>query len=145
MIATTTTVIATEWDYRVNELLGIPFKYRSQDIEEGLDCWGLTCLFQSKLRGIAMHTHNKLYKPQEVVNAYLLDEVKWKRIEGQPKFGDILLFYPIGTLLHIGVVLNYQWMLHTTIGLYSRPEIYRNTVWLPRLATPPYGVYRYFP
>lgn len=135
--------ICTSWDHHVNDFLGIPFKYKSTNIDEGLDCWTLTCLFQERLRGITMPQHAEGYLHRKFIEPAVAQEKQWRRIEGKAVFGDILLFKPIDTILHVGVALDAHWMLHTTVGAYSYPEIFDNPAWLPRLEKAPYGIYRY--
>lgn len=135
----------TEWDYHVNELLGIPFKYRGNDPSKGLDCWGLVCLFQEKLRGIPMAAHTEVYRERALLSNAIRYEVRWVRLhdDDAPRFGDILLFSPVDDIVHCGAVLDSQTMLHVMQGGFSMPEQFRNPLWLQRLKTPPFGVYRY--
>lgn len=137
--------ICTEWDHHVNALLGIPFKYRGNDPDKGLDCWGLVCYFQEELRGIRMHSHKEVYREKHLLDAAVRHEVHWYRlgVGDKIRYGDILLFSPVGGVVHCGVALDYQTMLHTSVGYMSRPEVFNNAIWRPRLATAPFGVYRY--
>ncbi len=139
------THICTEWDYHVNALLGIPFKYRGTSPEEGLDCWGLVCLFQEKLRGIRMSAHTEVYRNKGILDTAVRYEVQWYRLAPTDKsrFGDILLFSPLNGVMHCGVALDSQTMLHVAVDGFSSPEAFNNALWRPRLASAPYGIYRY--
>lgn len=125
----------------LNKYIGIPYK-RHGETREGIDCWGLVCLFYKEQYGIELPPYNDVLTDKKVEmfkgrfdnnnHLYSLFEKT-----DAPEFGDITQFNICGVPVHVGIYLNKREFLHAKENFSTMKAKYRD--WENRIE----GHYRY--
>lgn len=106
--------------------------------KEGVDCWGLACLFYQHEFSILLPSYTDEYSSaeerKEVSAAINKHRGSWEEIPcGEESFGDIIILRLMGYPLHIGLVIAPQTMLHTLKGCGTIIERYDSRMWKNRI------------
>lgn len=116
--------------------MGIPFKDHGRDFD-GCDCWGLVRLIYQNELGILLPHYEEHYtqvtdKAGTVKVQELAREDKWTKTEGPVELGVVLLKV-FGLPVHIGVVHNKDWFVHSSEGDLSRRVRFKDRIWKNRI------------
>lgn len=123
--------------------IGLPFKSRGRTTA-GLDCWGLVRLVLHEQFDIQVPSYVYRYSSTDTAHdiAPLIqhEKTKWKSINRTDlECGDVLILRMQGVPMHVGLVLDHQFMLHIERGINSVIERYDTRRWADRLI----GIYRH--
>lgn len=128
----------------VAQYVGLPYKALGRD-REGCDCWGLLALVWREQFGRELPFYSAL-RWTEGANPGLVGTgakeyaSRFAPVEpGQERLGDGVLLRMRGHPLHVGLVLQPGWMLHTHETANSCIESYATSMWKHRVI----GLYRY--
>jgi cell wall-associated NlpC family hydrolase len=102
--------------------VGIPY--------EEIDCWHLVKLIYKEMFEVELDDRD--------VQADLLRDGFWIEVGNGYQAGDVLLFKSTDTERHVGVLLNYDYMIHADPHCGTVIDRWTARNWLPRLK----GVYR---
>lgn len=121
----------------MNKYIGIPYANRGRN-REGVDCWGLVQLFYREQFDILIPNYLWAYTSAEDYDsvAHAINENKlvgWDRVEGEPKYGDVLVFNILGQPIHVGIMLKNGNFLHAFKGTESCLERLSALSWSRRL------------
>jgi cell wall-associated NlpC family hydrolase len=122
--------------------VGIPYKDLGRT-REALDCWGLVCQFYQdqfniELPNYVTHTSEQATKLAAEVTECSQDG-SWEKVNGEPKYGDVIIFRIMAHPVHIGVYLEDGYFLHTFPKRDSCIENLTSLTWSNRKD----GVYRW--
>ena len=123
----------------VAQYVGIDFRDRGTDRENGLDCYGLARLVYAERFGVILPDLSAQYVSAEdrtSVATTIADESgspRWSRVE-RPGFGSVGVFRVCGALNHVGVAVARGKMLHSLRGARSVVESFESPLWAPRLS-----------
>lgn len=123
------------------EYIGIPYRSRGANADEGLDCWGLVCLYYRQQFQIGLPTYLDGPRAKESgVPAFVHQQlaVQWQATS-EPALGDLLVLNVLGRPFHVGIWIGNQKMLHTLDGHASVIERIDSPKWASRIE----GFYRY--
>lgn len=102
----------------ISDYIGIEYKDRGRDREDGLDCWGLVKLVQEEVynRKIPSYLDYQSAENGESVEE-CIDQAKkdrfWNPIEAkQSREGDIILMQMMGRRCHVGIAIDFPVLLH---------------------------------
>lgn len=124
---------------RVDKLIGIPYKTHGRSLD-GCDCWGLAYLFHDKK--IPSYGETYLDADDTASTSTSISENKrngWERVEGEERFGDIIIFNIRGIPVHAAVYIGKGMMLHSLKGHNSCVEPVLGVRWATRIE----GFYRW--
>lgn len=117
-----------------SDLLGIPYRERGRTTE-GVDCWGLVCLFHRKL-GVDIPDYLATYKSSSdmegVGEAITEQKQNWLKVD-EPEFGDVLVFNICGFPCHVGVYIGSGDFMHSFNGTDVCIERLGSLSWSRRL------------
>ena len=130
----------------VGNYVGIPYELHGTT-RQGIDCWGLPCLWYREQYGIELPSFGDRYGREldAAERAHIAEVVrgessKWQTIrQGHEQRGDLVLFRVAGEEAHLGVVVDAGRFLHARLGTDSCVERYDSPVWARRVA----GFYRW--
>lgn len=128
----------------VNKYIYIPFKEKGRD-EWGCDCWGLVRYIYQKERGIELPSYLEDYQTtsdSESISGKISNEKKlhWQDIKhGKEQVFDVVLLRMLGLPMHVGLVTQKGYMLHTSRESGTCHVKYNNIQWEKRVL----GFYRY--
>ena len=116
--------------------IGIPYLNRGRD-REGVDCWGLVQLWYQEQLAVAVPDYLWAYTSAEdhgsVAGAINEHKVQWLKVEGEPQYGDVLVFNIMGHPIHVGIMLEGGDFLHAFKGTQSCRERLSSLSWSRRL------------
>ena len=124
----------------VQKYVGIPYKTRGDDIK-GADCLGLVeLIYKEKLNiHLPFNEHLETENNLNVVsNAIKKEKIKWIKLDKAENFCVVLLNI-YGLPVHLGLVLNNNYMIHSLKGHNSVIEKYNGAKWKKRIN----GFYRH--
>lgn len=128
----------------VAEYVGLPYKPLGRD-RTGVDCWGLLALIWRERFGRELPDYEALRwsagaDPRQVGSGAREYASQFVHVApGQERLGDGVLLRMRGHPLHVGLVLEPGWMLHTHEAANSCIESYTTSLWKHRVI----GLYRY--
>jgi cell wall-associated NlpC family hydrolase len=125
------------------DMIGIPYKDRGRN-RSGADCWGLACIVLKNFFGIKLPNFNGEYDSVEELEGVQRTYMDKKDLFDAIPFdnraaGDLMVFRIKGMPVHVGVVLDQSFMIHTLPGHHSVRERYQAPAWAKRIE----GVYRW--
>lgn len=118
--------------------LNIPFLERGRD-RHGVDCYGLLHLMYAEQRGITLPSYAEGYTTTDdtrEIAALCRGEVatRWRAVpRGEEQLFDAIIFRIKGEPIHIGVVLDKEYFVHTMKGIWSVMERWQGLVWSRRV------------
>ena len=119
--------------------LGVPFKFKGNSIEEGLDCINLCCAL-AKDRGVPLANVN--HAALTISNVHLKFEqmerevgVLWQEVE--PQENVLVIFRINGKLRHVGYMLDNIHFIHIMEGASVTVDKITNLKWEKRI----FGLY----
>lgn len=124
-----------------NKYIGIPFKDGGRD-SNGLDCWGLVRLIYKDEYNISLPSFNTHYSTVDDTERLeeLISQYKEGWIEANsPDEGCVVLFKTMGSITHVGVLINKNQFLHINEGTNVTIESLDSTRWNKRVI----GYYKY--
>jgi cell wall-associated NlpC family hydrolase len=123
--------------------VGIPYKDKGTDPATGLDCWQLVRYFYAQELGVTVPDYMALYDssldPISSSGAIVKAIPDWRPREGEPVFGDVLVFRIAKGPWHCAVYVGDGLMLHIDEGHNSVIEKVQSIRWRDRI----YGTYRW--
>ena len=126
------------------QYLNLPFIEQGRD-RAGVDCYGLLRLVFQEQRGIVLPSYTEGYTTEDDMKL-LTDLVRghvataWSHVErAQATVYDAVIFRMKGEPIHVGVVLDHEYFLHTMRGKWSSIERMNSIQWRHRIV----GVMRY--
>jgi len=135
-------MVAPAW---CEKYIGVPYDNRGRTIQ-GVDCWGLAMVVERAEHNVVIPDYNVYYttrRDAEDVGEQLVaerDAGLWLEIDdGEQKCFDLVLLRSMGFPIHVGVVVDHEWMLHIEKGVDSCLEKYNGLIWRNRNM----GFYRY--
>jgi len=126
-----------EW---VKKYIGIPYKTKGVTLTEGLDCLSVVELIYKNELGITLpyNEHLDTENNMDVVgDAINKEKVRWVKLDKPQKYCVVLLNIA-GFPVHIGLVLNDDYMIHSLKGHNSVVERFTGAKWKSRIS----GFYR---
>ena len=122
------------------EYIGIPYQLHGVT-REGIDCWGLPCLWYREQYGIDLPSFGDRYGRElnETERAHIAGVIRgeskeWRAVpEGEEQRGDLVLLRIIGQESHIGIVIEPGRFLHARKGVDSCVERYDSPTWARRV------------
>lgn len=123
-----------------NKYVGIPYKDNGR-LEEGADCWGLARLIYKQEYNIELPSLTNAYKMED---AKRIEELAHQYKEGwdvleTPEAGAIVLFRVLGTVSHVGIMINSTQFMHNNSTIDTCIESIDNVKWRHRV----YGFFKY--
>jgi len=128
-------------DNWIAQYVGIPYKSKGTTLEEGLDCLSLIeLIYKEKLNiHLPFNEHLETDNNMEAVgNAISLEKCKWIKLE-QPENFCVVVLNICGFPVHLGLVLNNGYMIHSLKGHNSVVEKFDGAKWKRRIN----GFYRH--
>ncbi len=130
----------------IGDYVGIPYRLHGTT-REGVDCWGLPCLWYREQYGIELPSFGDRYGREldAAERAHIADIIRgesaqWRHVrQGNEERGDLVLFRVLGEESHIGLVVDAGRFLHARQGIDSCVERYDSPVWARRVV----GFYRW--
>ena len=119
----------------INKYIGLPYKDNGRNVD-GIDCWGLACLFYKQEYNIDLPSNADLYEgPNDTGIPDVISQYKdnWEEVK-YGNVGDICLFNIYGELSHVGVYLGDRKFLHSRAGQDSVIDSLDNFKWSKRFA-----------
>lgn len=121
----------------VEKYIGIPYKSKGRDPEEGIDCWGLVKIVYENEFGVDLPSYDEGYKDahnrkdaSKKIGKSLdqsIDDGNWKTIEMEDlKEGDILIIDIAGIPCHIGIYVGCGHVMHVREGTLTCIEDYES-------------------
>lgn len=125
----------------MNNYSDVFFKERGRT-REGVDCWGLVCLFYKDFFNIELEDHLDCYSSVTdrtiAVRAQREIETVWQNVK-EPRKGDVILCRLAGRPMHVGLYIPIGNMLHIERGSYPVIEELGGIKWKNRIL----GFYRH--
>ncbi len=125
-----------------NDYIGIPFKGKGRERDEGLDCWGLARVVYHEQFGIMLPSMIGGYKStndmvliQELIDA---NRSAWQKAK-TPRVGDIVTLSVMGYETHLGIYVGNERMLHVMKGQDTCLQNLASAGWSKRVT----GYYRH--
>lgn len=119
-----------------NAYIGIPYLDRGRGLD-GVDCWGLCRLFHRNAMGNELPSYLDDYEGAEVkesvASAVFRNLKNWKVVDGEPEWGDVLVFNVMGLPIHTGIYIGAGDFLHAFKGTASCIERLNSVTWQHRL------------
>lgn len=125
---------------KYDKYIGIPYKDNGRDIN-GIDCWGLVCLYYREELGIELPSYTEEYNgptDKNVIRAISAYKDTWE-LTTTPDQGDVVLFNIYGEPRHIGIYIGNNKFLHSREGRDSVVDSLASPRWASRLE----GTYKY--
>lgn len=125
------------------EYIGIPFKEKGRDLDNGVDCWGLVRVVWQKEYNIDVPSYTTEYDDisrRDMIETAIWDGIddEWEEVD-DPVEGDGIVLQLMGKPVHIGVVLDDRKFLHIFKGINSVIADYTGMRWNQRIE----GFYRH--
>ena len=124
----------------LNNYIGLPYKDNGRT-RDGIDCWGLACLYYSEQLNIELPSYNTEYdgeNNENIKELILQHKENWQE-QKEPIVGDLVLFNIFGEPTHIGVYIGNNKFLHVRERMDSVIESLDNFKWNKRVV----GFFRY--
>jgi cell wall-associated NlpC family hydrolase len=123
------------------QYIGIPFLARGRD-RNGCDCWGLARMVWAEQYGLLVPEYLGYENTNDgsEIAPYIAAHVgEWEEIDlEKERPGDGVLMRIKNAAMHVGVVVDRGWMLHSFTGVNSCCERYGSPQWKKRVV----GFYR---
>jgi cell wall-associated NlpC family hydrolase len=125
------------------QVIGVPYLDRGRTLD-GADCWGLACIILKEFFKIKLPALNGDYDSVEelegVHQTYMAKKDLFDPISFDNRApGDLIVMRVKGLPVHVGVILDQTFMIHTLPGHQSVRERYQAPTWAKRIE----GVYRW--
>ncbi len=124
----------------VSRYIGIPFVERGRTMD-GADCWGLVRLILMNEFGIDAPSLDAIEAPfdyKAIGEIARAETVNWIEVD-EPQAGDLILFRVCGQPVHVGLVVDPGWMVHTDRNIQSCIERYDGVKFRKRIM----GIFRH--
>ena len=124
--------------------IGIPYSDRGRG-DDAVDCWGLAQRVLREQFGVIVPDYAEYYSTRRDavrVGGRITSEISagWTEIDkGAQVAGDCILLISLGQPIHVGVVVDGQWMLHIEQGTDACMEKYSSGRWVNKIK----GFFRY--
>jgi len=124
------------------EYIGIPYQLHGTT-REGLDCWGLPCLWYREQYGVDLPTFGDRYGRElgaaeraHIAGVIRGESAQWRQVRsGDEQRGDLVLFRVLTEESHIGIVIEPGRFLHARQGVDSCVERYDSPTWARRVVS----------
>ena len=120
----------------LTDFIGIPYKDRGRGFDAG-DCWNVCWLFHRHIMGNDVPDYVIDYTgagDRHSVSAAIENNIgRWVKIDGEPQYGDVLVFSICGLPIHTGVYIGNGEFLHALKGCNSCIETLNSITWQKRL------------
>ena len=120
------------------EYLKLPFLPRGRD-RSGVDCYGLVRLVFQEQRGIVLPSYADGYASVEdtaEIMTLCRGEIarRWHAVPlADASLFDVIVFRIKGDPIHVGLVLDAEYFLHTMKGIWSVLERWQSLAWRHRI------------
>lgn len=119
-----------------NKYLSIPFKEKGRD-ETGCDCWGILRLIKMNEQNIIVPSYLDCYETtndRESLSDTINSEktISWKEVKEENPF-NVLLIRMRGVPMHVGIITQKGWMIHTCRGIGTSHERYDCARWKDKI------------
>lgn len=117
----------------VNNYIGIPYKRLTNSMEEA-DCLGIIQLIYKSQFNVELPDYVRADVNQKELASIVIKEKleEWVKIK-QPEPNCMILFNIMGYPIHMGMVLNDKYMIHSLEGHNSAIERYDGIKWNNRI------------